>query len=185
MNQDRPARMRAPLKWGLAGTALATAASLLWPTHELVGAQDREGKSIGTVPAAPQGASAMPMPDAREGGLTRLQPLIESNAASAAVQFDPFVGLVPPPPPSPPPVAPPVVVAAPPAPPAQDYRFLGRMTDPDGIEQTLLGRGDAAIPVKAGTALDNGYVVESITADAIVLAYPPLGTKITLSIPKP
>lgn len=177
--------MRAPLKWGLAGTALATAASLLWPTHELVGAQDREGKSIGTTPAAPLGASMAPLPDPREVGLTRLQPLIASNAASAPVQFDPFVGLVPPPPPAPPPVAPPVVVAPPPAPPAQDYRFLGRMTDPDGVEQTLLGRGDSATPVKAGTVLDNGYVVESITPDAIVLAYTALGTKVTLQIPKP
>ena len=185
MNRDRPARMRAPLKWGLAGTVLATTASLLWPTHQLVGVQDREGKAMDAVPPARQIASAPPVPDAREGSLARLQPLIASNAASAAIPFDPFVGVVVPPPPAPPPVAPPVAAVAPPAPPPQDYRFLGRVTDPDGVEQILLGHGDTAVPVKVGTALDNGYMVESITMDSIVLVYAPLGTKTSLQISRP
>ena len=153
MNQDQPARMSTPLKWGLAGTVLATMASLLWPTHDLVAVQDREGKTIDAVLPARQVASASSMPDVRAGGLARLEPLIESNAASAAGAFDPFVGVVPPPPPPPPPTSPPVApavaIVAPPAPPPQDYRFLGRVTGPDGVEQILLGHGDAAVPVKA------------------------------------
>jgi len=185
MNQDQPARMSTPLKWGLAGTALATMASLLWPTHDLVAVQDREGKTIDAAAPTRQVASVPPVPDVRAGGLVRLEPLIERNAASAPGAFDPFVGVVPPPPPAQPPVAPVLtIVAPPPAPPPQDYRFLGRVTGPDGVEQVLLGHGDAAVPVKAGTVLDNGYVVESLTLEAIILSYPPLGTKTTVPIPK-
>jgi hypothetical protein len=58
------------------------------------------------------------------------------------------------------------------------------MTGPDGVEQTLLGRGDAAVPITVGTTLDNGYVVESIAADAVVLVYPPFGSKAVLQIPQ-
>ena len=124
------------------------------------------------------------VPDMRGGGLVRRDALIESSAASAAVAFDPFVGVVPPPPPVPPPLAPAVAVVAPAVAPPQDYRFLGRVTGPDGVDQVLLGRGETAVSVKAGTSLDNGYVVESVTTEEIVLIYPSLGTKTTVPIPK-
>ncbi len=184
MNQGRPARLSTPLKWGLSGTVLATLASLLWPTHDLVAVQDREGKTVSSATAAQQVASAPSVPNLGAGGLARLGPFVESNAASATGAFDPFVGVVPPPPPAPPPVAPVVAIMAPPAPPPQEYRFLGRVTGPDGVDQVLLGHGDAAVPVKAGTVLDNGYVVESVTTEAIVLIYPSLGTKTAVPIPK-
>lgn len=185
MNQDQPARMRTPLKWALAGTVLATTVSLLWPTHDLVGVQDSQSKPMDAPPLARQVASLPLATGTLEGGLTRLQPLIVSGAASAVAAFDPFVGLVPPPPPpAPPPVASPAAVLAPPSPPPQDFRFLGRVTDPDGIDQVLLSRGDTAVPIKVGTVLDNGYVVESIAADVIILTYPPLGIKTSLPVPK-
>jgi len=179
-----PARLRAPVKWVLAGTLLATAASLLWPTRELVPVQDRADGSPLTRPSAASAAS-----DQRPAGVpaVALLPLssrsIEKAAASSATAtFDPFIGVVPPPPPAPPPVTQPVVIAPPPAPPVQDYRFLGRITGPDGTEQILLSRGDSPVAVSVGTTLDNGYVVESISADTLVLVFPSLGTKVPIAI---
>ena len=186
MNEDQPARISAPLKWGLAGTVLATLASLIWPTHELVAVQDREGKRnlVDGTTTVRQVASVPVAPDLRARGLARVGPLIGSTAASAAAAFDPFVGVVVPPPPAPPQVTPAVVVAAPAVPPPQDYRFLGKVTGPDGLDQILLGRGDTAVSVETGTVLDNGYVVESLTTESIVLVYPSLGTRIAVPIPK-
>lgn len=73
----------------------------------------------------------------------------------------PKVEAVPPPPPQPPPMT---------------YRFAGRFVQ-DGKSQIFLSQGDTPIAVKPGTRLDGGYVVESITADAVALLYPPLTFK--------
>lgn len=178
------AQLRGPLKWGLLATLLATAASLVWPTHAVVDAQsgDHVETSGGGEPRAVTSAAPPPATAASLTGVANLQPLQEAGAASAIPTFDPFVGVVPPPPP-PAPIPQPLVVAPPPpAPPPQDYRFLGRLTGPDGVEQVLLMRGDSVAPVKTGTTLDNGYVVETIGSDAVLLIYPPLGTKATIPI---
>lgn len=175
------ARLSTPVKWAFAGTVLASAASLLWPNRELVQAQDRGDLRPASVSSqvdssrvsdGPRAPTVAPLP-------TASSPRGDRAAAST---FDPFVGVVPPPPPAPPPVAPVPVAAPPPPPPTQEYRFLGRVSGPDGIEQLLLSRGDVPVAVQVGTTLENGYVVQSISTDAVVLVYPPLGVRSTIPI---
>jgi hypothetical protein len=180
---ERPARLRGPLKWGLVGTLLVTVAAVLWPTPKVVGVQ---GQTQGptAVPAPSRHSDAVrPADDAGVDMSVRPQPLIEATASVSALPFDPFVGVVVPPPPPLVVVQPAPVVAAPSPPPTQEYRFLGRMTGPDGVEQILLTRGESAVAIKVGTVLDNGYIVESIVNDSAVLAFPSLGTRVSLSIP--
>jgi hypothetical protein len=186
MTPVRSDPLASPVKWALAATLAATAASLLIPNDDLVGVRDGAAGGEARTPPALRPASAPTVSGIAEGGLAGLQALREAGAATAATSasFDPFVGVVPPAPPPPPAVAPVATAAPPPSPPPQDFRYLGRMTGPDGVEQTLLGRGDAAVPITVGTTLDNGYVVESIAADAVVLVYPPFGSKAVLQIPQ-
>ena len=172
------ARLGKPVRWALAGTLVATAASMIWPARELVPAQER------TNAGPPRHA-----PAASAAAVTRVADVAAASAprgdgalAARVATFDPFIGVVPPPPPPPPPVVQQAVVAAPPAPPAQDYRFLGRVTGPDGSDQVLLIRADVPTPVAVGTTLDNGYVVESISDDTIMLTYPKLGTKVAIPV---
>ena len=185
---QRAARLRGPLKWGLLATLLATVASLVWPTHPVVIAQGRDIDAArgGDVMAAPSSRTVVvrPSPAASPDAVTNPQQLGEAGAASGASSFDPFVGVVAAPPPTPAPIVQPVVVAAAAAaPPPQEYRFLGRVIGPDGVEQVLLSRGDTSVSISNGTVLDNGYVVESIAADAIALKFPPLNARAVISIP--
>ena len=64
-------------------------------------------------------------------------------------------------------------------------RYLGTMTTPAGDRLVMLARGDTTVPVQPGTRLDEGYVVETISADAVRLVYPPLGTTVDIPIPPP
>ncbi len=86
------------------------------------------------------------------------------------------------PPPSPPKVAiePPLPPPIP-QPPAMTFRFAGRFIQ-DGRSQVYVSKGDTPLAVKVGDNLD-GYVVETITANAIALLYPPLGHKTSIAIP--
>ena len=75
-------------------------------------------------------------------------------------------------------VPPPPVPAAPPL----AYRYLGEMTDPGGQRFVYLSKGDKEYPVTVGSKLDEGYVVESITAETIGLYYPMLGLRAAIHI---
>jgi len=100
-------------------------------------------------------------------------PLSLEPAAFPPAAFDPFVGAQSPPPQPPAPIV--AISATPPAEPVVpplDYRYLGRMIDPTGQQIVYLARGDKALPVAVGARLDEGYVVETITDDAIRLMYP-------------
>lgn len=177
--------LRRSFKWGLGATVLTTLAALLWPAPAVVG--------VSTGHDGARRSSAPSMPEARTDRAPAMfapsRPLAEAAAGSASGVgvFDPFAGAaVTPPAPlplavSPAPAAP--LPPAPPPPPTQDYRYLGRMTGPDGSQQILLGRGETSVSIAKGTVLDNGYVVESISTDAIVLNYPSLGVRTSISIP--
>lgn len=78
-----------------------------------------------------------------------------------------------------PPPAPPTVPQAPPA----NARFLGSMVTPEGKKLVYLMRGDSAVPVAAGQRLDDGYLVESLTAEAVTLLYPASGLRVVVPIP--
>src|SRR5262245_53368072 len=62
------------------------------------------------------------------------------------------------------PVAPAAVPAAPPNP----YRFAGRVVQ-DGVVRIFLANGDRVHEVKTGEELDDGYRVESVSGEQIVL----------------
>ena len=59
-------------------------------------------------------------------------------------------------------------------------KFLGEMERV--VPRAALGRGDKSVIVHVGMTLDNGYVVESISVDAVVLVYAPLGVRSTIPI---
>lgn len=84
------------------------------------------------------------------------------------------------PPPAPSVTAPPVLAAAPPI----SLRYLGTMVTPEGKRLVMLARGQVAVPVEAGAALEEGYVVQSVERDAVRLVYPALGTEVTIPIPE-
>jgi hypothetical protein len=81
----------------------------------------------------------------------------------------------------------PAPTAEPPAPtaPAIAHRFFGRVVGPDGQLLTLLTRTGAPVAISDGMALDDGYVVEAVRADAVRLIYPPLGVVVELPLPPP
>lgn len=177
--------MRPGLKWALSITLLATGVALLWTRAPVVEATAAaEGRGSAPVPRAPSTSGAVAprhVESTRAVSASLAGPV--ASGSDAGQDFDPFAGVVPPPPPPAPvqlAVTPPP--PAPPPPPAQDYRFLGRVTGPDGTQQILLSRGDSVVPISVGTALDNGYVVESIHDDSVVLVHPASGGKAVVSL---
>ncbi len=87
--------------------------------------------------------------------------------------------------PAPQPVAPVVAPPPPPAPPPLNLRYAGRMTGPDGTTQVFVLLGDTSLSASVGQTLPNGYRVETITAQAIELSYPPLNSTARLDLPAP
>jgi len=71
----------------------------------------------------------------------------------------------------------------PPPPPPMTYRFAGRLVQADKV-QVFVSNGKTPVAVKPGDTLEGGYVVESITADAIRLSYPRLGYETSISVPR-
>ena len=172
--------LRRSIKWGLAATLVATVAALYWSAPPIV--------EVRADLAAADGPAARSRPDTRvdrQGTAIAPAPAFGEFASTfPANAFDPFAGatvsapVAPPPPAASVPAAPP-----PPPPPVQDYRFLGRVVGPDGSLQILLGSGDKAVAVAKGTVLDNGYLVDSITKDAVGLVFAPLDVRTSISIP--
>ena len=66
-----------------------------------------------------------------------------------------------------------------------NYRFFGRMTSPDGQEETWLASGERVVLAKPGTSLEDGYVIETVSADAVRLAYPALDAHVQIPLPPP
>lgn len=131
-----------------------------------------------------KGADAAPAARATKGatdaaGRTVFNELPERNALGAS-KVDLF-GSQSWEPPLPKVVARPSGPPAPPPPPPMTYRFAGRLAQ-DGKEQLFVSKGDTPVAVKLGGTLD-GYVVESISAGAIALVYPPLGHKEQIFVP--
>jgi len=63
-----------------------------------------------------------------------------------------------------------------PLPPTMPYRAAGKILQ-DGVEVVMLAKGDRMLPVQVGETLEDGYRLESIGADEIVLLYVPLGLR--------
>lgn len=104
----------------------------------------------------------LPPPVAAPVSAPAVPPVVAARAAPSAAPATP-----------PPPVAPTVT-----------YRYLGSMTTPDGERIVLLARGETPVPVTAGTRLDEGYVVEAVSEEAVRLVYPALGSVVLVQIPQ-
>ena len=65
------------------------------------------------------------------------------------------------------------------------HRFFGRVVGPDGQLLTLLTRTGEPVAISDGMALDDGYIVEAVRADAVRLIYPPMGVVVELPVPPP
>jgi hypothetical protein len=172
--------MRRSLFWALLGT-LAASALTLWVGRQapvLVAAVERAGAR-----------AELPAPQARAAATTALPARLERLGLEPS-RRDPFVAVVPPQPkPALAPAPPPMQMAGPPPPPplpsapAVRARFLGRMVTPAGDKLVFLSAGDKTVLAQAGDVLDDGYVVDSVTDQAVVLRYPALDVKVTLPLP--
>ena len=173
--------MRRSLIWTLA-TIAALSAAALW-------SGDAPRVVAAIEPHLREHAQALEMPplSAAQSQLT-LPPLPTELAALTLepAKRDVFVPVTAPVPPAPtvrasapPPEPPPALPQAPPI----QLRYLGTMLDPSGKRLVYLARGDAAVLVGVGDRLDEGYVVESFTADSVVLIDPPLNARATIPIP--
>jgi hypothetical protein len=176
--------MRRSLVWAL-GASIVLSIAALWTTEAprvvaAVAPQLREHAVSLDLPLASstvvQTTAQMPLP-------AELPTLVLETA-----RRDIFAPDLPPPPkvvPLPVPVAAP---APPPPPPPQapplTLRYLGSMRTPEGRQLVYLTRGDNAILVAVGDKLDEGYIVESIATDSVVLVYPQLDRRVTVPIPK-
>ena len=172
--------MRRSVLWSLGGSLALSALALLWP--------EQRGAVVAPADHAEPASSS-----AADHALVRSNARLAAMTASTRspldkAGFDPFVGLQPPPPPepasspAPKPFIGPIYVP-PPSPPALNYRYLGQMTDPAGRRMVYLSGGDRDVTVALGTRLDEGYVVEAITAEGIRLHYPALDVRTVIPIP--
>ena len=178
--------MRRGLLWVL-GASIALSAAALWSAGapRLVSAieprmrEHQESLDRATNPDSLAIATLAPLP----AQLPRLDLDPATRDIFAPVQPPAASQPAPPAPVAPP--QPPVAAAAPPPPqaPPPNARFLGDMVTPDGKRLVYLMRGDTALAVSSGQQLSDGYVVESITAAAVTLLYPPLDVRVTVPIP--
>ncbi|WP_197387308.1 hypothetical protein [Ralstonia pseudosolanacearum] len=99
------------------------------------------------------------------------------RAAIGPADGDPFNAVVPPPPPPPPAPPPP-----PPQPPPFPFRYFGVMSDASGKPAHFLAKGDALVQVKPGASLGDGYRVESMNEQTLVVLYEPIPSKTVIQL---
>jgi len=64
-----------------------------------------------------------------------------------------------------------------------NWRALGAMQTPEGEHIVWLGKANQEITVKPGMQLDDGYVVQSVDQNKVVLIYPSIGTTSIIQLP--
>ena len=64
-----------------------------------------------------------------------------------------------------------------------NWRALGSMLTPAGERIVWLAKGSDEITVKPGAQLDDGYVVQSVDENQVVLLYPSIGTTARIQLP--
>ncbi|MBB6593741.1 hypothetical protein HXP34_21635 [Ralstonia solanacearum] len=83
------------------------------------------------------------------------------RAAIGPAEGDPFNAVVPPPFP---------------------FRYFGVMSDESGKPAHFLAKGDALVPVKPGASLGDGYRVESMNEQTLVVLYEPIPSKTVIQL---
>lgn len=173
--------MRSSLRWLLSASVLLSALALWWPDDASHAIAQASAMSAAMTTKSPSQAARAAAPEAPAMRLPQRLSTLALDKAS----FDPFVGVQPLAPPPPGPFVGPVYVAPTPAPtpPTLNYRYLGQMTDPSGKKLHYLVKADKDVPIAVGTRLDEGYVVEAITAAAIHLHHPQLDVRAEIHVP--
>ncbi|WP_315647869.1 hypothetical protein [Roseateles aquae] len=168
------------MRWLLGGSVCLTLLSLLLPAND---EQSPLVEPRGVSLASPEAGAGLNVPPTSVTAALTLPAELPRQTLEAA-EADLFLGVQPPPPKLTPVQA---AVPAPAAPqtPMLNYRFLGRFVAPNGEPMVYLSRhGDnKEFAITAGTQLDEGFVVEAIKAETVVLRYPPAGTRLNLAIP--
>ena len=128
----------------------------------------RESDERGPVKVADASSREEPVADARWAALPKRQALEKASR-------NPFI--------APGQVAPkaaalkaPAAVEAPSTPPPPPYRIAGKVVQA-GEERFVLARGNQVLLVRPGDRLEDGYEVESIQPDHVVLVHPGRGTE--------
>ena len=175
--------MRKAIRWALALSTLVTAGSLLWPddainlpsslaassrTLDLHTSEERTPPSASPATAA-SAQSPRPLPSTLTPA--QLQPTKLDPFASVALPTTVLTKETPPPPQ-------PVVT-----PPPMGYRYLGQMVDPQGRTFVYLAKADKEYPARVGTEMDDGYVVEAVTATSIRMRHTASGARADVAIP--
>lgn len=178
----RRLNVRPSLFWVLCGTCLVTLATIVFvePSKPL--------------PSGPVSEATTAVP--RNASRTRL--LARSDSGSPPVdkhppfRRDPFaeaasphttLGKEPPPPAQPAPAPEPKLLELPPVP-VFAHRLQGVMLDPSGQRQIFITDGDAIVVAQPERQLSSGYVVDSLTNDALLFRHPRLDVPVRMSLPK-
>jgi len=188
-----PQGLRPGLRWALGLSAVASAWAMLSPADPPVVAATAppsagQGGLSAPAPRPPTSTpGAAPTSPVRAGGTASVLALAPVPARLTeqmleAADRDPFSIPQPPAPPPPPPLPPPPP-PPPPQVPALNYRYLGQFLDPQGVRKVYLARPDKDLLVEAGTRLDEGYRVDTITDDEIRLVHEPLQQRAVIRIP--
>ena len=135
--------------------------------------------------ATPVVRSSGATPPALTAGENERLAALPSRDAISRGAGDPFSARSWAPPPPKKTAAPPVVIAPepppPPSPPPMPYRVAGRVLQ-QGVPHIVLAKGDRVFTVRQGDVLDDGYRVDSVSADAVTLVYTPLNVPQQLAI---
>jgi hypothetical protein len=70
-----------------------------------------------------------------------------------------------------------------PAPPPVGLTFVGRLVGPEGDLSIMANNGNETLTLRPGQALPNGYRVDAVNDQAVLLSYPPLNTTARLDLP--
>lgn len=160
--------MRRPLWWILGATVALSAWALLDPSRAPapVVAPKPAPSTRAAELAAPSTTASIDTVRPAPAPLPAHWPQVALEGASR----NPFVAPAPP--------APKVAATPPPPPPSaplppSNYRFWGRLTAPDGHRLLMLARGNDGQPVTidGATKLEDGWTVESIGDNGVVLVH--------------
>jgi hypothetical protein len=168
-------RRRVMVGGGIAA-ALVFAIWMLWPASPPPSAAGPQARPRGVRGAAPQNASADPVPALKLGSLTA------SRREPAEAPRNPFRYEPKAPPPAPTPVAPPappidapragpVVPAGPPPVPPIQLKFIGMLERADGVKWAALTDGKNLMQGKDGDIIDGRYRIVKIGTESVELTY--------------
>lgn len=180
--------LRPGMRWALGLSVLAALVALALPSPDVVpggpGANgDGSGSGVGSSASGATSGPAVPYQTKTHQALPEQLARLDLEPAVG----DPFAdgtqaaleAIRPVPPTAPTPILAPVL----PSPPSLNYRFLGLLMDPQGLRKVFLARADKEFLVEKGSLLEEGYLVEAITAEEVKLVYEPLQHRVSIPIP--